>query len=86
MAEVPAAILHEGAAVIGPGEGLWNALDVAAFLKVSRSWVYMHAEDGTLPSVRIGGLRRFVPSQIRAFATGHATPQAPVTHFPRKDR
>jgi excisionase family DNA binding protein len=54
------------------GEGLWDAKDVAAFLKVSRSWVYLHAEGGKLPSVRIGGLRRFVPAQIRVWALGGA--------------
>lgn len=49
-------------------EALWTALQVARYLGCSRSWVYLHAEDGTLPSVRIGGLRRFVPAEIRAFA------------------
>jgi excisionase family DNA binding protein len=51
-------------------DALWDARDVAAYLKVSRSWVYQRSENGTLPSVRIGGLRRFVPEQIRAFAVG----------------
>ncbi len=55
-----------------PDEPLWNAKDVAAYLRVSRSWVYLHSEDGTLPSVRIGGLRRFIPAQIRAYAAGEA--------------
>ncbi len=49
-------------------EPLWTAIQVARYLGCSRSWVYLHAEDGTLPSVRIGGLRRFVPEEIRAFA------------------
>lgn len=49
-------------------EPLWTAIQVARYLGCSRSWVYLHAEDGTLPSVRIGGLRRFVPAEIRAFA------------------
>ncbi len=53
-------------------EALWDARDVAGFLKVSRSWVYSHTEDGTLPSVRIGGLRRFIPAHIRSFARGEA--------------
>ena len=55
-------------------EALWDARDVAGFLKVSRSWVYSHTEDGTLPSVRIGGLRRFIPAHIRSFARGETTP------------
>jgi excisionase family DNA binding protein len=54
----------------GMAEGLWDAKDVASYLKVSRSWVYQHTEDGTLPSVRIGGLRRFFPERIRAYALG----------------
>lgn len=54
-----------------PGdESLWNASDVAHYLKVSRSWVYHQAEAGTLPHRRVGALLRFVPSLIRAFALG----------------
>ena len=30
-------------------EPVWDALDVARFLKVSRSWVYQQAEAGLLP-------------------------------------
>lgn len=49
---------------------LWDANDVAAYLKVSRSWVYHRAEAGELPSLRIGGLLRFEPEAIRSFARG----------------
>jgi predicted DNA-binding transcriptional regulator AlpA len=59
-------------------EALWDARDVARFLKASRSWVYQHAEDGTLPCVRVVGLLRFVPEQIRAFALGQKMPPAPL--------
>jgi predicted DNA-binding transcriptional regulator AlpA len=45
---------------------LWDAADVARFLKVSRSWVYREASAGRLPSVRVLGLRRFDPAVIRA--------------------
>lgn len=51
-------------------QGLWDASDVASYLKASRSWVYHRAESGELPCVRIGGLLRFVPDEIRAFARG----------------
>jgi predicted DNA-binding transcriptional regulator AlpA len=51
-------------------EPLWDALDVARFLKVSRSWVYERTMSGELPSRRIGGLRRYEPAAIRAFARG----------------
>lgn len=63
-------------------EALWDAKDVAAYLKVSRSWVYQHAEDGTLPSVRIGGLRRFVPEQVRQYA--QSDPSGPTVAFPAR--
>jgi excisionase family DNA binding protein len=49
-------------------DGLWDANDVARYLKVSRSWVYHRAEDGQLPHLRIGGLLRFDAEIIRAFA------------------
>ena len=65
-----------------PAEPLWDAKDVAVFLKVSRSWVYLHAEDGTLPSVRFGGLRRFLPEQIRAYARGEVPTPSRVAALP----
>jgi excisionase family DNA binding protein len=48
-------------------DSLWDANDVARYLKVSRSWVYHRAEAGLLPHMRIGGLLRFDPSTIRNF-------------------
>lgn len=51
-------------------ETLWDARDVARYLKVSRSWVYQKAEAGLLPYLKVGGLVRFVPERIRAFALG----------------
>ena len=56
-------------------EGLWDVRDVASYLKASRSWVYLKAEAGVLPSLRIGGLLRFDPEAIRAFARGQGTAQ-----------
>jgi len=50
--------------------GLWDARDVARFLGVHRNWVYLQAEAGTLPCVRIGGLVRFEPDTIRAIGRG----------------
>ncbi len=55
-------------------ETLWDARDVARYLKVSRSWVYQRAEAGLLPHLRIGGLLRFRPALIRAFALGQQAP------------
>lgn len=56
-------------------DSLWDASDVASFLKVSRSWVYQHAESGDLPHRRVGGLLRFEPEAIRAYVRGEK-PQA----------
>jgi excisionase family DNA binding protein len=53
-------------------EGLWDANDVAKFLKASRSWVYQKAQAGQLPCVKIGGLLRFEPAAIRAFIRGQS--------------
>jgi excisionase family DNA binding protein len=47
---------------------LWTATDVAAYLRVSRSWVYHRAEANLLPHLRIGGLLRFEPDAIRNYA------------------
>jgi len=54
-------------------EALWDANDVARFLKASRSWVYQRAQSGQLPYVKIGGLLRFEPAAIRAFIRGQGT-------------
>lgn len=67
-------------------EGLWIAREVAAYMNCSVSWVYSHGADGTLPSVKIGGLRRFDPEQIRAYARDKMVPAARVVAFPGKGR
>ena len=51
-------------------ERLWDARDVARYLKASRSWVYQRAECGQVPYLRVGGLLRFEPTVIRAWARG----------------
>lgn len=53
---------------------LWDANDVARYLKVSRSWVYQRAEAGLLPCLHVGGLLRFDPATVRAFARGEVQP------------
>jgi predicted DNA-binding transcriptional regulator AlpA len=60
-------------------EALWTVQDVVSFLRVSRSWVYGKALSGELPSLRIGGLLRFDPGAIRAWALG---PSARVLRLP----
>ena len=66
------------------GDGLWDAKDVAQYLKVSRSWVYHRAESGLLPCLRVGGLLRFDPQAIRSFARGQAPSGARVVAFPSR--
>lgn len=62
-------------------EGLWDARDVAKYLKESRSWVYHQAEAGRLPSVKFGGLLRFIPADVRAYVNGGGA-AAPRTVVP----
>jgi len=71
----------------GGRSGLWNPADVAAFLQVSRSWVYQKAEAGLLPVIRLPGssLLRFEPEAIRAFARGEWMPaKLPAVHAAKK--
>jgi len=53
---------------------LWDANGVARYLRVSRSWVYQKTEEGRLPCLRVGGLIRFDPAAVRAFARGDTRP------------
>jgi excisionase family DNA binding protein len=74
------------APVITNLDGLWDANDVARYLKVSRSWVYHRAEAGQLPCVRVGGLLRFDPATIRASARGEVTATRRVVAFAKNRR
>jgi len=49
---------------------LWTVAEVAAYLRVSRSWVYHRSAAGLLPCLRFGALLRFEPDVIRAYAQG----------------
>jgi excisionase family DNA binding protein len=53
---------------VRPSASLWDAQDVARYLKVSRSWVYQRAEAGLLTCIRVGGLLRFRPDSVRQIA------------------
>jgi excisionase family DNA binding protein len=71
----------------GSADSLWDANDVAGYLKVSRSWVYHRAEAGQLPCVRVGGLLRFDPATIRAAARGEVVTHRRTTiAFPAKSK
>jgi excisionase family DNA binding protein len=49
---------------------LWTVAEVAAYLRVSRSWVYHRSAARLLPCLRVGALLRFDPDAIRAYAQG----------------
>jgi excisionase family DNA binding protein len=65
---------REGSLEVGVGEPreregeLWTTVDVARYLKTSRSWVYQATVSGRLPSVRVGHLLRFDAAKIKAWA------------------
>lgn len=59
-------------------EHLWTAEDVAAYLRVSRSWVYQATERGELPCLRFCRHLRFDPQAIRAWLVN---PKASVLPF-----
>lgn len=71
----PAAPLE--APVVG-GDKLWKVADVANFVGASESWVRHAAAGGKLPCMRLGGLLRFQPDAIRAYARGQAPSPARV--------
>ena len=54
-----------------PDEALWTASDVARFLSVSERTVRAWQLDHKLPFLKIGGTVRFVPDEIRVWASYH---------------
>jgi excisionase family DNA binding protein len=54
------------AAMDDTDETVWDARDVARYLKVSRSWVYDQSDRGLIPYTRLGALRRYDPAVIKA--------------------
>ncbi len=65
----------------GHEEALWRVQDVARFLAVSASWVYMAARSGVLAPVRVGRSVRFRPALVRALVQGE--PGGKVVQLPR---
>lgn len=51
-------------------ETLWDVENVARYLRASRSWVYKAVERGELPAVRVGGMLRFRPEDLRSYVNG----------------
>jgi predicted DNA-binding transcriptional regulator AlpA len=78
----PISTLNPGADITAPADGDLHELltvdDVAALLKVSRSWVYEHTRSrGTaraerLAYIKIGKYKRFDPRSVREFLTRRA--------------
>ena len=53
-------------------ERLWTVAQAANYLHCSVSWVYRAVEKGEMPHLKLGGLVRFVPRDVRAHAEGLA--------------
>jgi excisionase family DNA binding protein len=70
---LPRVTLRRPTAPVPSDDVLWDVADVARYLKVSRSWVYHRAESGGFPLRRVGGLLRFDPEAVKAFARGEAS-------------
>ena len=49
-------------------EGLWDAKEVSAFLKVDEETVYRWAKAGRLRSVKVGRFIRFRPADMQEVA------------------
>ena len=59
-------------------EPLWTVDEVAAYLRVSRSWVYQRSNGGDLPCLKIAGVLRFDPDAIKAVARGESASRGRV--------
>ena len=46
---------------------VWSVDQVAAYLSMSKQWVYKQAELGKLPCYRLGASLRFKPEEVRAY-------------------
>jgi len=62
---------------------LLTAEELAAALRVSRSWVYEAARNGAIPCLRVGALRRFDLAEVKAALRGEPAAPARVLTLPR---
>lgn len=70
-------------------EPLWTVREAAEFLRMSSSWLYKRVEQGDFPHVKLGNIIRFVPEQVRQYATACSTvapPGATVIPLRRRGR
>lgn len=68
--------MHTTTTTASEPERLWTVAAAADYLNVSVSWVYRAVERGELPHMKLGGLIRFVPRDLRAHAEGLASEAA----------
>jgi excisionase family DNA binding protein len=62
---------------------LLTAGELAAALRVSRSWVYEAARNGTLPCLRVGSLKRFDLAEVKAALRGATVAPARIVALSR---
>ena len=53
-------------------DALWTVDQVAAYMQMSRSWVYKRVAADEIPCIRLGASVRFVPESIRRFVASRA--------------
>lgn len=58
----------------GNTDPLWEAAEVAEYLKIAESTVSQWAKIGKLPVVKVGSLNRFRKSDIDAWLASNAKP------------
>lgn len=58
-----------------PAEPLLTAAEIAPILRVTVPTIYRWADDGTIPSVKIGKTIRFRRSEIEALLAPAASPE-----------
>lgn len=63
-----------------PEGGLWSCDEVAAYLKVSKSWVWKQCRENLgLPFVELGARNyRFDPAKVKAWVDAQSQKQAQV--------
>jgi PTS system nitrogen regulatory IIA component len=58
-------------------ESTMTISDVAMLLQLSNSTIYKYAEDGKIPSIKVGKSRRFLPEDIQSYLQSLKQPIKP---------
>lgn len=53
-------------------EKLWDTQDVADYLSIGLSTVYLWSKERGLPCLKFGGVTRYDPEAVKQWALGHA--------------